>query len=69
MGIGNLTEKRLKNVKQSAISDYLLHYSVMVPVNFDDFNILAADSNKFKLLLWESLLTKRDKPILNMKIK
>ena len=34
-------------------------------INFDDFEILRADSNKLKLLLRESLLIKRDKPILN----
>ena len=31
--------------------------------------ILAAESNKFKLILRESLLIKRDKPILNRTIK
>ena len=38
-------------------------------INFDDFSILATDWNKFKLLLRESLLIKRDKPILNRMIK
>ena len=57
MGISNLTGKRLKNVKQSAISDHLLQCNCMI--NFDNFDILAAlaaESNKFKLLLRESLL-------------
>ena len=36
---------------------------------FDDFDILAADSKKFKLLLRDSLLIKRDRPILNRTIK
>ena len=67
MGISNLTEKRLKNVKQSAISDHLLQCNCAI--NFDDFSILATDCNKFKLLLRESLLIKRDKPILNRTIK
>ena len=67
MGISNLTGKRLKNVKQSAISDHLLQCNCAI--NFDDFSILATDCNKFKLLLRESLLTKRDKPILNRTIK
>ena len=49
MGISNLTEKRLKNVKQSAISDHLLQCNCTI--NFDNFDILAAESNKFKLLL------------------
>ena len=63
MGISNLTEKCLKNVKQSAIFDHLLQGNFTI--NFDDFEILRADSNKLKLLLTESLLIKRDKPILN----
>ena len=67
MGISNLTGKPLKNVKQSAISDHLLQCSCTI--NFDNFDIIAAESNKFKLLLKESLLIKRDKPILNTMIK
>ena len=66
-GISNLTGKRLKNDMQSAISDHLLQCNCTI--NFDDFDILAAESNKFKLLLRESLLIKRDKPILNRTIK
>ena len=67
MGISNLTGKRLKIVKQSAISGHLLQCNYTI--NFDHFDILAAESNKFKLLLKESLLIKRDKPILNRTIK
>ena len=67
MGISNLTGKYPKIVKQSAISDQLLQCNCMI--NFDNFNILAAESNKFKLLLRESLLIKGDKPILNRTIK
>ena len=67
MGISNLTGKRLRNVKQSAISDHLLQCNCTI--NFDNFDLLAAESNKFKLLLRESLLIKRDKPILNRSIK
>ena len=67
MGISNLTGKRLKNIMQSAISDHLLQCNCTI--NFDDFDILAAESNKFKLLLRESLLIKRDKSILNRTIK
>ena len=67
MGISNLTGKCLKNVKQSAISDHLLQCNCAI--NFDNFSILATDCNKFKLLLRESFLIKRDKPILNRTIK
>ena len=66
MGISNLTGKRLKDVTQSAISDHLLQCNCTI--NFDDFDILAAESNKSKLLLTESLLIKRDKTILNRTI-
>ena len=67
MGISNLTGKCLKTVMQSAISDQLLQCNCTI--DFDDFDILAAESNIFKLLLRESLLIKRDKPILNRTIK
>ena len=67
MGISNLTGKRLKNVKLSAISDHLLHRNRRI--NFDDFDIIAAESDKFKLLLRESLLIKSDNAILNRTIK
>ena len=53
MEISNLTEKRLKDVKQSAILDHLLECNFAI--NFDDFSILATDCNKFKLLPKESL--------------
>ena len=58
MGISNLTGKRLKNVKQSAIFDHLLQCNCTI--NFDDFSILATDCNKFKLLLRESLSIKHE---------
>ena len=67
MAISDLTEKSLKKVKQPAISDHLLQCKCAV--NFDDFNILVTDSNKFKLLLRESLLIKHDKPVLNWTIR
>ena len=67
LGISNLTEKLLKNVKKSVISDHSLQCNWAI--NFDNFDILAAESNKFKLLLGEILLRKRDKSILNRMIK
>ena len=63
MGISNLTGKRVKNVKQSAVSDHLLECNCAI--SFDHFDTLAADVSKFKLLIKESLLIQRDKPILN----
>ena len=56
-----------KNVKQSALSEHLLQCNCTI--NFDNFDILDAESNKFKLLLKESFLIKRDKPILSRSIK
>ena len=61
----------LKNVKQSAISNHLLKCNCTI--NLDDFDIfmdlLDADSNELYLLLRESLLIKRDKPVFNRTIK
>ena len=67
MGTSNLTEKRIKNTKRSAISDHLLQYDCHI--TFDYFDILASKSKKFKLLMKELILIKRDKPVLNRTIK
>ena len=67
MGISPLTNKRLKNVKQSAISDHFL--TCDCNMNFKDITILSKDSNDFNLLIKESLLIARDKPILNETVK
>ena len=67
MGTSNLTGKRIKNAKGSAISNHLLQCDS--PIAFDNFGVLAPDSNKFKLLIKESLLVKRDKPVLNRTTK
>ena len=73
MGTSNLMGQRIKNVKEWAISDqwaisnHLLQCDYSL--TFDDFDILASDSNKFKLLIKESVLIKRDKPVLNRTIK
>ena len=67
MGIYNLTGKRLKCVKQSAVSDHLLECNCSI--DFDHFDILASNATKFRLLIKESLLIKRDQPQLNKTIK
>ena len=67
MGISNLTGKLLKCVKQSAVSDYLLECNCSI--DFDHFDILASDANRFRLLIKEGLLIKRDQPQLNKTIK
>ena len=53
MGTENLTGKRIKNTKESEISGNLLYCDS--PIFFEDFDILASDSNKFKLLIKETL--------------
>ena len=58
MGISNLTGKRVKNVKESAVSEHLLQCDCTI--EFDRFYILASDTNSFRLLIKESLLVKRD---------
>ena len=67
MGISNLTGKRVKNVKESAVSDHLLQCDCTI--DFDIFDNLASDTNSFRLLIKESLLIKRDKPVLNRTVK
>ena len=48
MGISNLTGKRLKNVKQSVVSDHLLKCNCLL-LYFDHFDILASDILQAKL--------------------
>ena len=67
MGISILTGKCLKGVKQSAVSDHLLECNCSI--DFDHFDILASGANRFRLLIKESLLIKRDQPQLNKTIK
>ena len=67
MGIYNLKEKRVKNIKESAVSDH--HLQCDCVISFDDFYVLASDTYNFRLLIKESLLIKQDKPILNRTIK
>ena len=67
VGISNLTEKRLKCVKQSAVSDHL--FKCNCSIDFDHFDILASDTNKFRLVIKESLFIKRDQSQLNKTIK
>ena len=56
-----------QNTKELAISDQLLKCDS--PITFDDFDILAPDSKKFKLLPKESLPIKRDQRVLNRTTK
>ena len=67
MSISNLTGKRVKNVKESAVSDHLLQCDCAT--DFDHFDILDSDTNSFRLLIKENLLIKCDKPVLNRTVK
>ena len=67
MGISNLTGKRVENVKESALSDQLLQCDCTI--DFNNFDIFAPDTNSFRLLIKESFLIKRDKPVLNRTVK
>ena len=67
MSISNLTGKRTKNIKQSAVSDHILECNCSI--GFDHFGILAPDRNNFRLLIKESLLIKHDQPQLNKTTK
>ena len=67
MDTSNLTAKRLKSVKQSAVSDHLLE--CYCSMDFGHFDILASDTNQFRLLIKKSLLIKHDQPQLDKTIK
>ena len=66
IGISPLTFKKVKPSAESSIRDHLLFCNH--DPSFDDFTILAQGTNKFLLEIKESLLIKRDKPILNKNI-
>ena len=64
--ISPLTFEKVKPSPESSIRDHLL-FCNHDPL-FDDFTILAQRTNKILLEIKESLLIKRDKPILNKNI-
>ena len=61
MGVSNFTGKRLKKIKDSAISNHLLQYKCTI--YFDHFDILATDVSRFNILEKESLHIKYDNPV------
>ena len=50
MGISNLTGKHLKNGKQATVSNHQL-VECICSLDFDHFDILASDVNKFRLVI------------------
>ena len=70
MEISNLTGKSFQNVQQFAISEHLIQCNCTI--YFDNFDILATDASKFKLLLTEialSLFINHARRILNRSTK
>ena len=63
LGVSALTGKRVKEDNDSAIKEH--HLFCSHSPGFDDFSILASNSNDFKVTLMESLLINRDAPPLN----
>ena len=49
VSISNLTGKRVKNMKVSAVSDHQLKCDYTIA--FDHFDIIASDANSFRLLI------------------
>ena len=66
IGISTLTFKKTKPSRESAIWDHCLNCSNIS--SFEEFTILTNGNNKFVLEIKESLLIKRDRPILNKNI-
>ena len=66
LGLSPLTGKRVSNCNRSAVSDHLLLHNHDGDLN--NFTVLTRDNNGFKLLIKESLLISRDRPILNKAI-
>ena len=63
IGISPLTFRKVKPSKESAIRDHLLNCNNIL--SFDEFTILAYGLHKYILEIKESLLIKRDRPVLN----
>ena len=66
IGISPLTFLKVKLSAESSIRGHLLFCNH--DPSFDDLTILAQGTNKFLLEIKESLLIKRDKPIINKNI-
>ena len=60
MAASDLTDKRLKNIEDSAVSDQLLQCNCTI--DFDHFNIFATGVRQFNLLVKDYLLSKTVQP-------
>ena len=61
LGISELTGKRVKDNDDSAIREHFL-FCNHTP-DFEDFSVLAANNNNFKVTIMESHLINRDLPL------
>ena len=61
-----MTFRKVKPLKESAILDHVLNCNNMP--SFDEFTILAYGHDKYILEIKDSLLIKRDRPVLNKNI-
>ena len=66
IGISTLTFRKGKPAKERAIRDHLLNWNNIA--SFDEFTILAFGHHKYILEIKESLLFKRDRPVLKKNI-
>ena len=66
IGISPLKFRKVKPSKESAICEHLLNCNNIS--SFDEFTILAYGHHKYILKIKESLLIKRDRPVLNKNI-
>ena len=66
IGISPLTFKKTKPPKKSAILDHLINCNNIQ--SFDEFTVLPYGHHKYILEIKETLLIKRDRPILNKNI-
>ena len=66
IGISSLTFRKAKPSKESAVRDHLLNWNNMA--SFDELTILVSGRHNHILEIKESLLIKRDKPVLNKNI-
>ena len=62
LSLSDLPGERVNNNKKSAVKYHCLFYNHVG--SFEDFSALTYESNPFKLLIKESLLVSRDKPLL-----
>ena len=63
MGASARTGKNINSNKNSVASDHMLGFNSTV--SFEDFSVLANETNGFRTKLEESILIHRDGPLLN----